>query len=218
VIYAQRAAWRNADGQVILDPGASNTIDPTKERDLRPLSAAEQAKPPRTILKTPLYEAKVDPDIHFFGFDLTACEAQGGTGKPDVAVEAKCADEGITWDDPGWFFVIKERPGEPGFGLDIGDEPSLDSQNRVEVWNDLRWQDVKPPVAEGAYLQITAQTETITATQPLEPDDPEKTEQKNEDTNVTWSKDMSSAELAYILYQVPVLVAVHASEMLNELK
>jgi hypothetical protein len=31
---------------------------------------------------------------------------------------------------------------------------------------------------------------------------------------VTWSKDMSSAELAYILYQVPVLVAVHASEML----
>jgi hypothetical protein len=29
---------------------------------------------------------------------------------------------------------------------------------------------------------------------------------------------MSSAELAYILYQVPVLVAVHASEMLNELK
>ena len=217
VIYAQRAAWRNSAGELILAPNASNTIDPAKERDLRPLSAAEQANPPRTILKTPLYEAKVDPDIHFFGFDLTACEAQGGTGKPDVAVEAKCAEEGITWDDPGWFFVIKERPGEPRFGLDIGDEPGIDSQNRVEVWNDLRWADVKPAVAEGGYLQITAQTETITATQPLEADDPEKTDQKNEDTNITWSKDMSSAELAYVLYQVPVLVAVHASEMLNEL-
>jgi hypothetical protein len=161
-----------------------------------------------------LYEAEVDPDIHFFGFDLTVCEAKGGTGKQSIPVEGPCADEGITWDDPGWFFVIKERPGEPRFGLDIGDEPSLDSQQRVEVWNDLRWDDVTPAVAEGSYLQITAQTQTITANQPLELEEPEKTEQQQEDGNVTWSKDMSSAELAYILYQVPVLVAVHASEML----
>jgi hypothetical protein len=82
------------------------------------------------------------------------------------------------------------------------------------VWNDLRWEDVTPAVAEGAYLQITAQTQTITANQPLELEDAEKTEQQTEDGNVTWGKDMSSAELAYILYQVPVLVAVHASEML----
>jgi prepilin signal peptidase PulO-like enzyme (type II secretory pathway) len=216
VIYAQRAAWKNADGDVILDSAASNTIDPTKERDLRPLSDTEQANPPRSILKTPLYEAKVDPDIHFFGFDLTVCEAQGGTGKADVPVEQLCADEGVTWDDPGWFFVIKERPGEPRFGLDIGDEPSLDEQLRVEVWNDLRWQDVTPAVAEGSYLQITAQTQTITANQPLEPEDAEKTEQRQEDGNITWSKDMSAAELAYILYQVPVLVAVHAAEMLPQ--
>ena len=214
VIYAQRAAWRNAAGDVILNPADSASIDPTKERDLRPLTDAEQANPPRTIIKTPLYEAKVPPDIHFFGFDLTVCEAQGGTGKASVPVEQVCADEGITWDDPGWFFVIKERPGEPRFGLDIGDEPGLDAQGRVEVWNDLRWQDIKPAVPEGSYIQFTAQTQTITANQPLEPDDPEKTEQHNEDGNITWSKDMSSAELAYILYQVPVLVAVHASEML----
>jgi prepilin signal peptidase PulO-like enzyme (type II secretory pathway) len=216
VIYAQRAAWKNAAGDLILDPAASNTIDPTKERDLRPLSDSEQANPPRSILKTPLYEAKVDPDIHFFGFDLTVCEAQGGTGKADVPVEQVCADEGVTWDDPGWFFVIKERPGEPRFGLDIGDEPSIDAQLRVEVWNDLRWQDVTPAVAEGGYLQITAQTETITANQPLESDDDEKTEQRQEDGNITWSRDMSSAELAYVLYQVPVLVAVHAAEMLPQ--
>lgn len=214
VIYAQRAAWKNADGDVILGPGGSDQIDPTKERDLRPLSDAEQANPPRSVLKTPLYEAKVDPDIHFFGFDLTVCEAKGGTGKADAPVTGVCGDEGITWDDPGWFFVIKERPGEPRFGLDVGDEPGLDSQNRVEAWNDLRWDDLTPAVAEGAYLQITAATPTITANQPLEPDDAEKTDQQQEDGNVTWSKDLSSAQLAYILYQVPVLVAVHASEML----
>ena len=54
---------------------------------------------------TPLYEAKVDPDIYFFGFDLTVEKAKGGTGENPG-------------DDPGWFFVIKERPGEPRFGLD----------------------------------------------------------------------------------------------------
>ena len=31
---------------------------------------------------------------------------------------------------------------------------------------------------------------------------------------MAWSHDMSSAELAYILFQAPVLVGVHASEML----
>ena len=52
-----------------------------------------------------MFEAKVDPDIYFFGFDLTVEDVIGGTG------------ENIN-DDPGWFFVIKERPGEPRFGLD----------------------------------------------------------------------------------------------------
>jgi hypothetical protein len=214
VIYAQRAAWRDSDGDVIVDASASASIDPTKERDLRPLSAAEQANPPRTVLKTPLYEAKVDPDIHFFGFDLTVCESKGGTGRESEPVDDICADEGITWDDPGWFFVIKERPGEPRFGLDVGGESGVDAQGRLEVWNDLSWDDITPAVPEGDFIRITAQTQTLTATQPLEPDDAEKTEQQQEDANVTWSSGMSSAELAYILYQVPVLVAVHASEML----
>jgi hypothetical protein len=73
---------------------------------------------------------------------------------------------------------------------------------------------LKPPVAEGDFLRVNAQTQTIRATQPLEPDDDEKQTQHDEDVKVVWSKDMSSAELAYVLYQVPVLVAVHATEML----
>jgi hypothetical protein len=40
--------------------------------------------------------------------------------------------------------------------------------------------------------------------------------QQQEDKQVQWntSNQTNSADLAYILYQVPVLIAVHASEML----
>jgi hypothetical protein len=214
VIYAQRAVWKDKDGHPILDPSSGQEIDPSKERDLYPV---DEANPSRDLLKTPLYEAKVEPDIYFFGFDLTVCKAKGGTGKADLPVDERCADVGVKWSDPGWFFVIKERPGEPRFGLDVTDPgaPSnVDASGRIEVWNDLAWSDLKPPVAEGDFLRVNAQTQTIRATQPLEPDDDEKQTQHDEDVKVVWSKDMSSAELAYVLYQVPVLVAVHATEML----
>ena len=52
------------------------------------------------------------------------------------------------------------------------------------------------------------------ATQPVSPDLQEKVEQYGDDKNFKWHPDTNSAELAYILYQVPVLVGVHGSEML----
>src|SRR5262249_53553505 len=130
VIYAHRACWqRLGDGSpadLAKEPCfRSGGIDNTRERRMIPLTPEEEANPPRTKVMTPLYEAKIDPDIYFFGFDLTAAEARGGTGEqPD--------------DDPGWFFVIKERPGEPRFGLDTEQQP------RLSVWNDLSWPDVQP--------------------------------------------------------------------------
>jgi len=214
IIYAHRAVWRDdtEDGHPILDINSGQTIDLTKERDLRPLSETEEANPPRTILKTPLYEAKVDPDIYFFGFDLTVCEAKGGTGTEDEPVDEKCTAEGIQWHDPGWFFVIKERSGEPRFGLDIGSPD--DNVADVKVWNDLSWKHVTPAVSDGGFLQINNDTDEILL-KPLNlPAENEKEDQKLEDENISWNKEMSSADLAYILYQVPVLVAVHASEML----
>ena len=72
VIYAHRADWsRNADA----------TIDLSQPRKLVPLDPAEEAQPPRTKVRSPLYEAKAEPDIYFFGFDLTIAEAKGGTGE-----------------------------------------------------------------------------------------------------------------------------------------
>jgi hypothetical protein len=197
VIYAHRACWQRKEVTAAdkdLDPCLkSGGIDNTKERRLAPLTAAEEATPPRSKVLTPLYEAVVDPDIHFFGFDLTVAEAKGGTGENPT-------------DDPGWFFVIKERPGEPRFGLD-------DSRTSpLSVWNDLSWPDVQPD-GPADFLVIADSPDGFTLTAPG-PSDEEKAPQRVEDLEVDWSHEMSSAQLAYILWQAPVLVAVHASEML----
>jgi hypothetical protein len=187
VIYAHQAKWQlNEDG----------TINNKVEREMVTLTAAEAEKPPRTKVKTPLYEAKVEPDIYFFGFDLTALKARGGTGETSADLN-----------NAGWFFCIKERPGEPRFGLDI------DKDTTPNVWNDLSWQDILPGAPAGAFMQITDATPTITLS-PLDISDNEKTEQRADDNFVSWNKNMNAAEVAYILYQAPVLVAVHASEML----
>lgn len=187
VIYAHQAKWQlNEDG----------TINNKVEREMVTLTAAEAEKPPRTKVKTPLYEAKVDPDIYFFGFDLTALKAKGGTGETQADLN-----------NAGWFFCIKERPGEPRFGLDI------DKDTTPNVWNDLSWQDILPGAPAGAFMQINDATPTITLS-PLGVSDNEKEKQREDDNFVSWNKNMNAAEVAYILYQAPVLVAVHASEML----
>jgi hypothetical protein len=178
VIYAHRARWQVTNGH----------IDRSKERLLETLSAAEEAAPPASKVRTPLYDAKVDPDIYFFGFDLTVDEARGDHPK----------------DDPGWFFVIKERPGEPRFGLD------LDRASQLGSWNDLAWPDMDV-AGKGPFLQVPG-AKTFPFVEP-DPGDPEHI-QYLEDRRVTWDGDMSAADLAYILFQEPMLVAIHASELL----
>ena len=109
-------------------------------------------------------------------------------------------------DFPGWFFVIEERPGEPRFGLDLG----LAENESIEVWNDLSWDRVAPTED---FLQINKIT-AIDITAIEEVGYNEKTTQNKEDIKVKWNKNMNASDLAYILYQVPVMTAIHASEML----
>ena len=178
VIYAQRARWQLT---------SQGRIDRTKERVFETDGAIEDR------VKTPLFEAKVDPDITFIGFDLTAKVVKGGSGRgTDI--------------EPGWFFVIKERPGEPRFGLDIARDGDLNT------WNDLAWPDV---TAEAdTFLQIKPAGPSLTLAEPVAAEVQEKHDQWQEDRGLTWTPDTNAAELAYILYQVPGLVAVHGSAML----
>jgi hypothetical protein len=197
VIHAHRACWQRAGSDAEPDPcRRTGAIDPGRERRLVALSAADELDPPRTLVRTPLFEARVDPDITFLGFDLTGDEAKGGTGERPT-------------DDPGWFFVIKERPGDPRFGLDIERDGSL------SVWNDLAWPDVQagPP---GSPIRVGGPSPAPALSPPTLPEDDEKVAQHGEDVAVRWRADMGAADLAYILFQAPVLVAVHASEMLGE--
>jgi hypothetical protein len=180
-IYAQRARW---------EPDNAHP-DPDLERV--PVELLDENHPSAQEIRLPLYEAKVEPDIYLLGFDLTADEAKGGG----------------PGGDPGWFFVIKERPGDPRFGLDSG--PAV----RVETWNDLSWPDVDP--GGQGFVQLGAGAATV----PLKSlDDPvadeEKDQQHEEDLALPlWHGGLSSADLAYMLFQAPVLMAVHAQEMLS---
>ncbi|MEM9149299.1 MAG: hypothetical protein AAGB19_02445, partial [Cyanobacteria bacterium P01_F01_bin.3] len=185
VIYAQRAEWERVEGE----------IDKTKPRALVRLTETEEDNPPPEKILTPLYEAKVDPDIYFFGFDLTAIEARGETSDDP--------------DDPGWFFVIKERPGEPRFGFDIGE-----GGGTKRYWNDITWEDVLSGDDAGLFIQPTIPPDINFEAPPAE--DEIGQQQHAEDIQVRWTGSVSAAEMAYIMYQVPVLVAVHASDMLPE--
>jgi hypothetical protein len=181
VIYAHKAAWQMTNG----------VIDKSLIRIPTTLTAAEESQPPRDKVKTPLYEARVDPDITFFGFDLTATEAKGN---PDT-------------DDAGWFFVIKERPGEPRFGLDIDRAGAP-----INSWSDLAWGDV---TTQNRLLRINAaMNEHELTTAPPSSEGPDELAQHLEDKQVKWTRATNAAEVAYVLYQLPVLVAIHAAEML----
>lgn len=188
VVYAHRARWAtNADGKRVL----------AEPRDF------DDSEPDSVVIKTPLYEAKAEPDIYFFGFDLTVPEAKGGSGEHEA-------------DRAGWFFVIKERPGEPRFGLDVPGETADFEVTRLASWADLAWSHVVPDVAPGKFIEIGG-SRSITVSDPgtVEAGN-EARQQQKEDSSLRWGSSMNAAELAYILYQVPVLVAVHAAEMLPD--
>ena len=93
----------------------------------------------------------------------------------------------------GWFFIIAEVPGEPRFGMDINFKPD---QPNVFTWDDLSWENFggeKIPFVLGKK-------------KPVKTDPNAK--------KGTWGR--SSADMASILFQRPVMVAVHASEMLDK--
>ena len=184
VIYAHKADWqRKTDG----------TIDQAKIRVPIALTPAEESNPPADKIRNPLYGAKVDPDITFLGFALSAKEAQGNPASNDA----------------GWFFVIKERPGEPRFGLDISRDGAP-----LSSWSELAWPDV---TTTNSLLRINAgMSEHTLTTPPPASASPEEVAQHLEDKQVLWNRNTNAADVAYVLYRLPVLVAVHAAEMLPQ--
>ncbi len=156
------------------------------------LTDAEEAAPPRSKTRTPLFSANPVDDIFFFGFDLTIDEVKGVDG------------------DPGWYFVLQERPGEARFGLELSRDGSP-----VHVFDELTWDDVAPAVAPGQSLPAAAFAAVPLTSPGTAPADADTLAQFNDDSKVNPSS-ASSARWAYVLFRQPVMVAVHADEMLAQ--
>lgn len=199
VIYAHKAVWAPKSKD---DP----TFDKTQSRVLYKPEEGDKEKPLFDVIRTPLYRAQVEPDITFLGFKLDIEEAKGDSDP-----------ETPTLQNAGWFFVIKERPGEPRFGFDIPKEDVDVAANLT--WNDISWTEVLP--GQGVIDAVNPPG-TIALAASVPPGIPDATsqdflDQRAEDLQIKWNSDghvVDAADLAYILYQVPVLVAVHAAEML----
>jgi len=200
VVYAHKADW-SVNKQ-------SGQVDIHEPRSLYNQAEGDKDKPDPLVIKTPLYSAKIDPDIYFFGFDLTVADAKGENEPvaPSLA-------------NAGWFFVIKERPGEPRFGLDV---PAADGGNQQLIsWNDLDWSRVVP-AEEGVIdvLHLPAPLHLPASPPPSDGDTEQEGQltQYKDDIHVPWNNNIDAAALAYILYQVPMMVCTHASQMLLQKK
>jgi hypothetical protein len=143
--------------------------------------------------KNPEFRGTLDPDITFFGFDLTAAEALG-----DPRDRTK---------PQGWFFVFQEQPSEPRFGLEP--EPDPFAQPTVHEWNDLSWANFANSASGLAALEYAPAMGPLygTIAPATNPDG-----ENPGDVDNAWARD--AAQTAFITMRRPVRIAVHAETML----
>ena len=142
----------------------------------------DETSEPKVAIQHPIFKAEIEPDIRFLGFNLTKQEVKGSSN-PQA-------------NDPGWFFVLQERPGEPRFGLD---NLSDDSPAQPGEWNDVAWEHL-------------SNFETIDFINLENNAPPPLSDSASTDKDFVWRR--NAADMAYILYQVPVMVAFHGADML----
>lgn len=147
-------------------------------RDIRVLDDTD----PAATIEHPIFKAEIEPDIRFLGFNLTKKKAKGSAEFED--------------NDPGYFFVLQERPGEPRFGLD---NLSPDLIGAPTNWNEVAWEHLSNPETLD-FIDFKTHA----------PKDGPMTDAP--DNEFVWGR--NAADMAYILYQVPVMVAFHAADML----
>jgi hypothetical protein len=123
-----------------------------------------------------------------------------GTLQPDVTFVGfdLTPDDVVT--GSGWFFVLQQQPTEPRFGLD--EAPYLEGKTNVPelaTWNDLNWAHLAPDEAtlkELGFVSVSKLNLVPTS-----------------QVKGIWGR--NSAHMAYITRQLPVRVAIHATELLH---
>lgn len=127
----------------------------------------------------PSFFYEIDPDIYFIGFNLSQEDATAGEG---------------------YFLVLKERPGEMQFGLDIVANP----RSAPDQWDSLNWETDLPGVKH--YIDLDKEDHIppmiVREGIPWGNGDPAKGYPGN------------AANMAWILQQKPNSVAVHISTLI----
>jgi hypothetical protein len=152
-----------------------------------------------TVERHPIFTGRIEPDITFAGFNLTAGQVRGATGPG----HRQAADQ-------GWYFVLSEHPSEPRFGLDADNGAY---GGRPAGWRDLNWAHTAASAEDLAalgYLDLDADLPDTTAVVAAAGD-----------PDLAWharhgrgAKGSNGSDLAWITFQPPFRVAIHGSDML----
>ena len=189
-------------------------------------------------IEFPEFRGRLEPDITFFGFDLSPQEALYETDE----------DRGERDDDlnEGWFFVLQEPPGETRFGLDAEvDDEDLDGtipygvradgrsvrkttrEKATEVeagWSGLAWPqlvDSGEDVSKVRYIDVDG-SQPGRENWRVEADDSHVQNPKSGDEDhffdegeaAEWG--YNSAHMARVTWQLPVRISIHADDMIHE--
>ncbi|MGW1061636.1 hypothetical protein [Micromonospora rubida] len=143
-----------------------------------------QRREPTGVDLPPIFNAWLSPDLLLFGFPHTAEQARGA------------AEEALG--DPGYFFVLREQPTAPRFGLDAEPDgwPAADPPGTPvwagQHWDDLHWGDLP----SGARF-LSPYAPGFPAT-PVD--------------GAVFGR--NAADMARVALQRPVMLARHASDLL----
>jgi hypothetical protein len=134
----------------------------------------------------PAFSAEVNPDLTFLGFNFSTEDAKGEVQSETQAEKDRLGNN----TNLGWFFILQEVVGGPSFGLDVRGSAN---PPQVENWDDLTWGHLGTDIK---CIDVDKLPENTSVPGPVQ-----------------WGA--NSADMAYILYQKPMMVAVHAREMLK---
>lgn len=157
-------------------------------------SAVDSAgNPIGDLVRFPIFKANLSPDVVLLGFDLTKEDALGQTPAHTPSLT-----------NGGWYFVFRERPGQLRFGLDEpGTSPAMAS------WDDITWAHM-----DGSSTAANVKTVVMNSTNStLNTFSSSNTFTSADGIPVHWNDD--AAMLAWILFQKPVMVAIHAEDMIG---
>jgi hypothetical protein len=140
-----------------------------------------------STVKAPVFAGTLEPDIAFFGFELTPAQARGVTDPSG---------------DPGWFFVLAEHPTEPRFGLDAEKGPPTPG---ASPWTALSWPDLavdEPSLAALRVIDLAAELPDTSGI--IDP------------AGAKWHAQAGAraADLAYITLRLPFRIGIHADDLL----